>query len=230
MMNNGKISDINEHTYEKDVVCPVCNSHFKVRAVKVNSPRVASKDSDFFIRYNVINPYFYDVWVCSCCGYAAMKVDFPKIKSFQKELVLTNISKEWRKREFPLVPTVDDAIEKYKLALLNATIMGKPSSTQGMILLKLSWMYRLAENKEKESVFLKQALRMLEEAFSNEDFPIYGLQRDSFTYLLGDLNRRIGNYSDALRWYSNVITTVGASQRIKEMARDGKDSIPKDKE
>ena len=73
--------------------------------------------------------------------------------------------------------------------------------------------------------FLKKALDTLSLAYSTERFPMYGLQRDSMSYLLGDLNRRIKNYPEALRWYSSVITTPGVSPRIKELARDGKDLI-----
>ena len=35
------------------------------------------------INYEVINPMLYDVWVCPTCGYAALKGEFPKIRSFQ---------------------------------------------------------------------------------------------------------------------------------------------------
>lgn len=54
---------------------------------------------------------------------------------------------------------------------------------------------------------------------------MYGLNRDSLTYLIGDLNRRF-NYNDtALQWYSKVMTTIGASYGVKELARTGTDLI-----
>ena len=34
-----------------------------------------------------------------------------------------------------------------------------------------------------------------------------------------------GEYDKALTWYSNVITTVGANYKFKEMARNGRDMI-----
>ena len=64
------------HLFDKQVICPVCDSHFKAKTVKSKSPRIISKDSDFFIRYSVANPYFYDVLICNSCGYAAMRSDF----------------------------------------------------------------------------------------------------------------------------------------------------------
>ena len=78
------------------VKCPICGKTFKTKAVKVNSPRIISKDSDFFIRYSVVNPYFYDVWICNSCGYAAMKSDFLKVKSYEKDgcVYTFNVSKD----------------------------------------------------------------------------------------------------------------------------------------
>ena len=57
------------------------------------------KDSDFFIRYSLINPYFYDVWVCNSCGYAAMKADFDTIRSLEIEQVQKSITPKWHGRD-----------------------------------------------------------------------------------------------------------------------------------
>lgn len=217
--------DILEHTFDKTITCPVCSSKFEIKCVKSKSPRILSKDSDLFIRYKSINPYFYDVWICNSCGYSAMKVDFFKIKAYQKDLVFKKITSKWKPRIYPDIMTEELAIEKYKLALITALSIEKPNSTIGMILIKISWMYRLLNNNIEELKYLSQALTAFENAYINENFPMYGLNRDSLTYLIGDLNRRL-NYKDtALKWYSKVITTIGASYRVKELARTGTDLI-----
>lgn len=217
--------DMTKHIFDKEVICPVCQNKFKTKVVKVKSPRILSKDSDFFIRYSVANPYFYDVWVCNSCGYAAMKIDFDKIKSYKKDLIMKKITSKWRPREYPDVLNEKLAIERYKLALLNA-IMGEfASSTKAMLSLKIAWMYRLLEDKNNETSYLKQALDSFTDAYTNEGLPVYGLERDSLMYLLGELNRRLNNNDAALRWYSKTLTTIGASYKIKEMARNGKNLI-----
>ncbi|MFW2489088.1 DUF2225 domain-containing protein [Clostridium chromiireducens] len=218
-------TNILNHLFDKQTVCPVCDSHFKVKTVKSKSPRVTSKDSDFFIRYSVINPYFYDVIICNSCGYAAMKSDFEKIKSHKKELVLSNVTPKWKPREYPIILDEKSAIERYKLSLLNAVLIGLPESTKGMISLKIAWMYRLLNNNEQENLFLKQALDGFNSAYTNEIFPIYGLQRDSLMYLLGELNRKLDNSQDALLWFSRTIVSTNSSAKVKEMARIGKDLI-----
>lgn len=218
-------NDLNKDIYEKEICCPVCKANIKVSVVKVNSPRVASKDSDLFIRYNGINPYFYDVWICESCGYSALKNDFPKIKSYQKDLILKNITPKWRPRQYPALYDEHVAIERYKLALITALSMEALNSTVGIILLKTAWMYRLLEDNDHEQAFLLDARQVLEKAYMKEDFPIYGMQRDSLSYLLADLYRLTDEDELALKWYSSVITSPNSSARIKDLARTGKDLI-----
>ena len=218
-------TDVLNHLFDKQVICPVCNSHFKAKTVKSKSPRVISKDSDFFIRYSVVNPYFYDVLVCNSCGYAAMRSDFDNIKTFKKDLVLSNVTPKWKPREYPDILDEKLAIERYKLALLNALLLNLADSTKAMISLKIAWMHRLLNNTDQEKIFLGQALEGFNNAYIYEVFPIYGLQRDSLMYLLGELNRKSGNYPEALQWFSRTIVSVNSSYKVKELARIGRDLI-----
>lgn len=223
------MNNILNSIYDKKITCPVCGCEFTSKVVKSSSIRIESKDSDFFIRYLGANPYFFDVWVCEECGYAAMKSDFSNIKSYEKEVIENEISAKWKPRSFEEINSPKEAIEKYKLALITAVTLKKKSSTLAFILLRLAWMYRLLENERNEQIFLKESVECFVHAYSTEDFPICGLTRDSLTYLIGDLYRRTNRDEDALTWYSRSITTVGAAQRIKELARNGRDLI-KEKE
>lgn len=218
-------TNILNHLFDKQIICPVCNAHFKIKTVKSKSPRISSKDSDFFIRYSIVNLYFYDVIICNSCGYAALRSDFNNIKSHKKELVFSNVTPKWKPRTYPDILDETLAIERYKLALLNAILLNLLDSTKSMISLKIAWMYRLLENDTLEKTFLLQALEGFNYAYTKEVFPIYGMQRDAFMYLLGELNRRVGNYQDALLWFSKIIVNVNSSYKIKELARTGKNLI-----
>ena len=220
------IDDVRNYLFDKTVTCPVCNSTFKTACVKSKTPRIDSKDSDFFIRYTKkVNPYFYDVWLCNSCGYAAMKSDFENLRTFRKELVMSNVTPKWTPREYPRILDEKNAIERYKLALLNAMLTSSPDSTKAMISLKIAWMFRLLEDSNSEYTFLGQALEGFNDAYRNEPFPIDGMQRDSFMYLVGELNRRLGHEQDALLWFSKTIVNTNASYKVKEMARIGKNLI-----
>ena len=214
--------------YNKEVTCPSCGHVFKAVAVKSSAYRMLKKDSDFFIRYSSINPYFYDVWLCNSCGYAAMKTDFHTLRSAEIEAIQKSITAKWNGRMYPEVYNIHIAIERYKLSLLSYVITNAKSSKKAINCIKLAWMHRLLDTedaKEMELVFLKQGLEGLNDAYYAEDFPIYGMDKYSCMYLIGELNRRIGHSENSLVWFSNVITTPNVKQSLKELARDMKDLI-----
>lgn len=214
--------------YEKKITCPVCDHTFKQLALKSNAYRMVSKDSDFFIKYDLVNPYFYDVYICESCGYSSLKVDFSKIGSKQKDLILKNITPKFRPKIYPTEYTREIAIERYKLALLNSAYLNSKCSTKAMICLKLAWMYRLGESnedKELERNFLRFALEGFEEAFLNEMFPIYKMDKFLLMYLIGELNRRLLNYDEALSWFGRVLTTPKVGSTLKDLTRTQRDLI-----
>lgn len=213
------------HIYEKEVSCPVCNNVFKAKAVKTSSYRLASKDSDLFMRFALINPYFYDVWICDNCGYAALKNDFGRLSDFQINAIITEVKAKWKGRKYPEEYNEDIAIERYKLALLNYIVIGAKSSKKAMTCLKIAWMYRLKTDTENENIFLSESLKGFEDAYLNEDLPIYGMDKFTLIYLIGELNRRLDEDEKALKWFSEVITSKGVSTKLKDLARDQKDLI-----
>ncbi len=225
MSNNEENLNTASLLYDKTVKCPICSNEFKVRAVKSSSYRIEKKDSDFFIHYTRINPYFYDVWLCNSCGYTAMKADFASIRSSKKELVLTNISTRWHPKDYPNVYNEKIAIERYKLALINYTAINSESYKKAMNCLKIAWMYRLSGQVENENAYIKNAMEGFSNAYYNEDFPMYGMDRFTVMYIIGELNRRIGNLDEALIWFGNVITSSMSQQKIKDLARTRKDLI-----
>lgn len=211
--------------YDRQITCPVCNNLFIAKAVKTSAARILRKDSDSFIIYDVINPYFYDVWICDKCGYSAMKSDFNKLREYQVDLVKEKIQPKWQSKSYPDVYDVNVAIERYKLALLNYYVTGAKSSKKAMNCLKLAWMYRLLKNTENELTFLKQALEGFSSAYFNEPFPIYNMDKFTSMYIIAELNRRLGNNDESLKWFSQIVTSPSASSKLKDRSRDQRDLI-----
>lgn len=220
-----KEEDIKNLLYDTSVTCPVCSNKFQAKAVKSSAYRRQKSDSDFFVRYSLINPYFYEVWLCNVCGYAAMKQDFEKIRDSQIELVRNKISPKWHGKRYPEVYDAEVSIERYKLALLNSVIMEAKTSRKALTCLRIAWIYRLQEEDANEQLFLKQALEGFNEAYMNESFPICSMDKHTIMYLIGELNRRTKNFDEASLWFSKLITTPNVPQKIKDLARDQRDLI-----
>lgn len=220
-----KEEDPKNSLYDTTVTCPVCQNKFQARAVKSSAIRRQKSDSDLFVRYTSVNPYFYEVYLCNVCGYAAMKQDFEKIRDYQIELVQKKISPRWQGRRYPEVYTADIAIERYKLSLLNSVVIEAKSSRKALNCLRIAWMCRIKEDETNEKLFLSQALEGFNDAYTNEDFPICGMDKFTLMYLLGELHRRTGNLEEANQWFSKIITTPNSPQKIKDLARDQRDLI-----
>jgi Uncharacterized protein conserved in bacteria len=213
------------YLYDVTVTCPVCGNKFQARAVKSSAYRRQKSDSDLHVRYSLINPYFYEVYLCNVCGYSAMKQDFDRIRDYQKEIIQKKIAPKWRGRRYPEVYDNDIAIERYKLSLLNNVVMEAKTSKKALNCLRIAWMYRLKEDDENEQLFLKQALEGFNEAYLSEDFPICGMDKFTMMYLIGELHRRTENLNEANLWFSKVITTPSVPQKIKDIAKDQRDLI-----
>ena len=193
-------------------------------APKISSLRISKRDSDNFIHYKGESPYFYEVYLCNGCGYSAMNKDFYNLKDHQKEKILKNITIKWQSRSYTAPYDARIAIERYKLALITAMVSEGKKSTIGMILLRIAWMHR-SLNAPEELHYLKEALAALEEAYSSEELPIYNLDDLDFKYLLGELNRRVNNNKEALKYLGEVITSPKATPLLKSLARDQKNII-----
>lgn len=212
---------MNEFLYDKDVKCPVCTKNFKVTKIKSKGCKVSSRDSDFCVYYEGLNPLFYDIWVCENCGYASQGEKFEEINSKDSRTIHENIAPKWNKRSFAGERSIEMAIESFKLALLNLQLRKAKSSEIAKICIRLSWLYRMNKD-EKELDFLKFALKYYTETYEKERFPADKLDENTCLYMIGELNRRVGNYEEAVKWLSRLISSPEARKNptLIETARD----------
>lgn len=209
--------------YDKTVECPVCGSKNKIKFPKKVSYRMSRRDSDLMQYYEGINPLFYGIEFCNECGYASLPSYFKTLKENQKILIISQISVKWTKNIYPDDYDVDVAIKQHKLALLNAMVKDSLPSEKALICLKLSWLYRIKEDSENEKRFQEQAINSFQQAYMVENFPIGGLDKYTLLYLIGELFRRLGNNSNALTYFSQVLSSTEASSKVKEMVRNARE-------
>lgn len=207
--------------YNKTIACPVCMKEFQVTKVKSNASKISSIDTDFCIYYEGINPFLYDVWVCEHCGYAAQSEKFDKITLKDSKLIISSITPKWSQRSFSGERTIEQALETFKLALINLDARkGKPSE-YAKICLRIAWLYRLMGDP-REIDFLKYTAENYTKAFQTERFPLDKLDENTCMYTIAELNRRIGNYEEAAKWFSSIISSPDArhNAKILEKTRD----------
>ncbi len=190
--------------YSKRFTCPVCAQEFKAKKVRSGAIRTASRDTDFYTKYVGENPSWYEVLVCPNCGYSAFEGSFPDLMPAQKALLEKTIKPKWNPRDFCNERTLTETVEAHMLALICYQVIGAKKSVMGKLCLRLAWLNREVD-EAKEKAFMESAVRNFEEAYTSERLDEDKANEINVLYLLGELNRRLGKYTEAARWFGLLI-------------------------
>ena len=233
---------------EKDIVfdrtytCPVCDLAFPSKTVKSNRAKLLGTDPDLRARYDIIDPVKYDVILCPACGYAALTRFFDKLTQPQARLIKEKISPTVQIPQYnDDIYSYKEAMERYKLALVNAVVKKARASEKAYICLKSAWIARgyreslqadgkadsklMAELEKQEDEFLQNAYKGFVEAVQNEDFPMCGMDEITVNYLVAVLAARYKKYDVASRLIASVLGSPAANPRMKDKTRDLKEQI-----
>jgi len=192
-----------EPLYESKISCICCETIFQSTRVRPSFKRASAVDSDFCGHYdNGINPDFYVVRICPSCGFASTENGFDKLNDTQKKNYYERIGLNWKGQDFSGERTAEQAMASYKLALLTAQATGVKDRVIAGLLHHIAWLYRYEKNEMEEQRFLKFALEAYIRVFELEGVSVNNAK---LMYLLGELNRRIGEMNEAVKWFSRVV-------------------------
>lgn len=228
--------------YDKSYDCPVCDGKFSAKIVKTGKAKLIGTDQDLRAKYDGIDPIKYDVLLCPACGYAALSRYFTNITSAQAKLVKEKISQAIHMGSYQdEVYSYEQALERYKLALVNAVVKKARASEKAYICLKSAWLLRgyvesLQEEGKadqklldalagQEKEYLENAYKGFSEARQSEGFPMCGMDEITIDYLLAALAVRVRKYDVAGKLIASLLTNSAANARIKDKARDLKEQI-----
>lgn len=210
--------------YQKEHYCPVCLSLFNREAVRYSSAYMQTMESDFHIIYSNKSPLHYAVAVCPVCNFAApnsvFKGKLPQniVDSLARALLVmypekTNLC---GKR------TLSEALKSWQMAIQSGQLRKASSGEMGGIFLGAAWMSRELNNPNLESTYLRQALAAYNDAYNSEPMPIGKMDELTVTYLIGELNRRIGSYKEAIGWFNRLLNDrkIKKNPRLEKMTRE----------
>lgn len=216
-----------EPVYNSKTDCPVCKNTFSVGKVRSKFVRSRGQDSDLRPLYEGVNPLFYDAIVCPSCGFAHIGLNFDDLTQHDFKAIRDKISPKWTQREFSGARDVDQAIEAYKLALLNIRVRGGLASELAKACLRLSWMYRIKGDTVLDHKFMEFAFTYYQDAYMKEHLPVGKLDEFTVMYMIGELGRRLGKYQDSLTWFSRLMSEAMRPENkprippnLLDMARD----------
>jgi len=228
---------VSEPIWLKEVKCPACDAVFKTPRVKSTHLRVKLGESDFHKVYEDINPLLYAVTVCPQCNFAARNEDFDKQKlEYHPEIITMAmaIRASGKNIVFPdgADISVEDSVKKHLVAVTFYRNY-KPENPLLIagLLMHIVWMYRETGNREKEMEYLKQALEYYIKTYEKGVQIPEKIGEVGILYLIGELNRMLGNKSEAVNWFSKVIRhdTIENFPNIENLAREAWEKITEEK-
>lgn len=231
--------------FDKTYTCPVCDKEFKEKTVKVGKAKLTGSDRDMRPRYEQIDMLKYDVIMCPHCGYTSLSRYFKFLTGPQLKKIKENICANFKPapKTDKEIYSYEDALERYKMALVNAIVKQTKASEKAYICLKTGWLLRgQGEHLDKEAAdyqtqkadidaqeneFLKNAFDGFLAARQSEGFPMCGMDECTVDYLIAVLAMRFGQYDVSSKLIAGVIVSPAANPRMKERARDVKEELVK---
>jgi uncharacterized protein len=192
-----------EPLFKVKVTCICCEAEFETSRVRPSFKKASGTETDFNVRYKLTNPDYYVVRVCPLCGFSTTENFTDKLDPGQKGEFELRVRTNWIQKDYSGERTWEEALQTYKLALLCAQIKGEKDRVVSGILHHIAWLYREKGDVEQERRFLKFALDSYVRVYENESAAEVNNAR--LMYLMGELHRRLGDYYDAVRWFSRVI-------------------------
>ncbi len=230
-----------EAVFERVITCPVCDLEFKTKSIRPGKAKLSGSDTDLRPRYEKIDPIKYDAIACSNCGYAGLTKYFPSLSSRQLKAVKEQIAANFKGFDtHPGIYTYDDAIMRYKLALVTTVVKQAKNSERAYTALKLAWVLRgkreqlekegkggdaIEELKKDETEALTVAYDGFTIALSKETAPLANMDENTVMYLLAELAHRLKKYEDAYKLCGMVLVSKSTQSRLKERAYDLKEAL-----
>lgn len=197
--------------YSIKVKCCNCERKFSTSRVRPSLKNAIRRDSDFCAYYKAENPDYYVVRVCPTCGFASTENSADKLSDLQRKSFTEQVGKRWKSRDFGEERSWEAALETYKLALLCAQSINDKDRIIASLLHHIAWLYRYKGETEQEQRFLCYALEEYVKVYERDGI---GGNDARLMYLIGELNRRIGEFATAVMWFSRLIN----DQKIMDAA------------
>lgn len=202
-----------EFTFVVEKKCPICGESSRV--VKTKSRLIVEKtDEDFYVHYKSFNPYFYKIWFCEHCGFAADENHFlATISPKPKKKVKDFLDQRKLAMEFTEERGVPEAVASFKLAIYYAELMGESAAHRAGLYLNLAWIYRETGETDKEKEFMQKAADLYDKSIMSERYPIGNMTDNLAIYLVGAIYFRMGDLEKSTQYLSRIM----GDQRLRNM-------------
>lgn len=215
-----------EPLYDKTFQCASCGLSFTTKKVRSRFVKPQGVDNDFgplFSPKESNNPLLYFINVCPQCGLAFTE-EFSKYygQTVKQKIQQEITDKMDKSSDFCGPRDFAKAVKAYKLAIYSAQVTKEKHIAFANICLRLAWLYRCEWKHNEEMRFIQLAASEFEQSYVNSDFNPESIPEMQILYIIGELNRKLGNHNEAVKYFTAVVEHDDRSRYTKyvKMARE----------
>ena len=199
--------------WEKDFTCPFCGRSFSQVRVFSSAIVVERRDEDLKPYFKGVNSLLFQTVTCPGCYFTAFEKDFeamevPEEKRKDVQRVLDNARKEFGELNLSENRSVEDGIKLLSITAAIYTVLGKRMGAARAYLI-LAWLFREVGKKKEELTALARALKCFEDHYRNDI--VSDEEEPMILFYLGEINRRLGNRNEAVKWFSTLVNKYKGS-------------------
>lgn len=225
----GVVAPENHNTYlfSKAIICPCCNESITVKMMRTTIIPLERIDADLREVYTGFEPLWYQIWVCSHCGYASFHLTFLQVNQRVKDFIRESSSliKNTFTLGFSEPRTLYEVFNSYYHLLYIMENSGVEPMDMAKIWLRLCWLYRDLGEGENEEHALKRSLHYYQEAYYNTSMIITPKQEARMNLLMGEILFKIEERKEALRKFHNALENREGEEFVKFHARNRVEDI-----
>lgn len=200
--------------WEQEFRCPVCGKTFHSVRVFSNAIKIKDRDSDLKPTYDGVNALLFQPVTCPECLYTAFENDFEMSLSQRQKEMLTKLCEKLKTMLSINLSKDRDLKDGASLFTIAAAVyvLVEKHLRAAEAYLKLAWIFRELNDPGEESKALTAALKHFTESYTKEE--LSDEQQIMVLFYLGELNARLSNKKEAVKWFSTLIQKFPNSSSI----------------
>lgn len=210
------------YAYSVDVQCPVCGNHFQANKLFESKLKQLNHNTELRTSFEDVEPIHYKAWVCPGCLYSNFNNCFSGLNVSQRSSLKGTIEK--RKAILAGFPEpggdAEKAINDYRLVIECLTHVKAAANITASAWLNLAWLYDDVGDVDLATDARKNSLAAYEQFYFQERSLTPSIEFQAL-YIIGELNKRLGNIRKAHEYFLKVLHYKGNSMAmLAELARD----------
>lgn len=212
----------------KELGCPLCKCNFKTYQLKSKAYKALRREPDFYVYYEGTPPWIYEIAVCPVCAFAGEARNWSSLAILNKEKLRENLDKTRPDRLQDLCDfrTLEDSLETFHLATTTYEQCSVNFYRSANVALRGGYVARALQEdgrlyaREDEISYKQSALELFLRSYETERIEETRFGASGITYIIGELCRQLGEYKQAVIWFSRTVSLEDCHPHIKRLARN----------